>query len=300
MVVALAFATSGFSAVTVETSDAGAVVKFDGELFTEYLIKSGNKPVLWPIVAPGGKRVTRGFPIEPQPGETTDHVHQRGLWFTHGDVNGVILWSQEEGSGEIRHREFTKTEGGSSGTIATRNEYLSHDGNKICEDERVFRFFTDDDAHIIDAQITIRATEGELKFGDTEEGSFGVRLADSMRHDARPSGTIISSAGATGKKAWGQPAAWVDYYGPVDGETLGVAILDHPSNLGYPVRWHVRTYGLFAANPFTQHRFDPSLAPAATIVSKDKSMTLRYRVVVHRGDEKVGRIANRWNKFAKE
>ena len=35
-----------------------------------------------------------------------------------------------------------------------------------------------------------------------------------------------------------------------NGEKVGIAILDHPANPRHPVRWHVRGYGLFAANPF--------------------------------------------------
>ena len=47
-----------------------------------------------------------------------------------------------------------------------------------------------------------------------------------------------------------QEAEWVDYHGPVDGERVGIAIFADPrSKYGVP-RWHVRSYGLHAANPF--------------------------------------------------
>src|SRR4051812_29699465 len=91
--------------VRIEKTENGATVKIDGQLFTEYLIKSGNKPVLWPLIGPSGKKVARGFPIAPEPGETNDHVWHRGLWFTHGDVNGVMFWTDTAGTGQQVHRE---------------------------------------------------------------------------------------------------------------------------------------------------------------------------------------------------
>ena len=90
--------------------------------------------------------MTRSWPLETDvPGETDrDHVHQRSLWFTHGDVNGIDFWS--EGKGRIEHRELVKAEGGPEATIVTRNDWLSPDGSQlVCQDERRFTFGADAD-----------------------------------------------------------------------------------------------------------------------------------------------------------
>ncbi len=73
--------------------------------------------------------------------------------------------------------------------------------------------------------------------------------------DDKAGGKIVNSDGLVDDEAWGKQAAWVDYSGPVDGQTVGIAILNHPQSLRYPTYWHVRTYGLFAANPFGVHDF---------------------------------------------
>ena len=39
-------------------------------------------------------------------------------------------------------------------------------------------------------------------------------------------------------------------------KTVGVAIFDHPSVYDTPTWWHVRDYGLFAANPFGKRYFE--------------------------------------------
>ena len=93
--VATITASASFSAeVSVERSDKGAVVKIEGQLFTEYLIQSGNKPILWPIIGPTGKPMTRAYPMRNTGNEASDHPHQESLWFAHGNVNGVNFWSE--------------------------------------------------------------------------------------------------------------------------------------------------------------------------------------------------------------
>src|SRR4051794_9368867 len=77
--------------ITVERSDRGAVVKIDGQLFTEYRTLAGHEPALYPVIGPTGKPVTRTFPFGPA-GETKDHPHHQSFWMTHGMVNGVDFW----------------------------------------------------------------------------------------------------------------------------------------------------------------------------------------------------------------
>jgi hypothetical protein len=303
VVLSLLYAANGFAAeITVERSDKGAVVKIDGRLFTEYLVKSGTKPILWPIIGPTDKPMTRDYPMLNHAGETKDHPHHRSLWFTHGNVNGIDFWTDKgKKVGTIKHLEFTKIAGGKSGVIATRNDWLAPDGHRVCEDERTLRFGADDAARWIDFDITLKAVDGDVVFGDTKEGSFGVRVPESLNVTAKRGGKIVNSEGQADDKAWGQPAAWVDYHGPVDGKTVGIAIFNHPDSSRYPTYWHVRTYGLFAANPFGVHDFSGGKkGNGAMTLSKGKSVTFRYRVLLHKGDELEGGVAERYSSYAKE
>ena len=172
-------------------------MKIDGRLFTEYLVRSGTKPILWPIIGPTGKPMTRDFPMRDRPGETKDHPHQRSLWFSHGSVNGIDFWAEQGKVGTIKHLEFTKIAGGKPAVVATRNAWLAPDGRRVCEDQRVLRFDSDGDARWIDFDITLKASDGELVFGDTKEGTFGVRVAASLSVDARRGGKIVNSRGQT-------------------------------------------------------------------------------------------------------
>jgi hypothetical protein len=148
--------------------------------------------------------------------------------------------------------------------------------------------------------VIVTAVADEVKFGDTKEGSFGLRIAESMRVDRKLGGKIVTSEGLEDDKAWGQPAKWVDYYGPVQGEQLGIAILNHPSSFRYPTHWHVRTYGLFAANPWGLGDFSKGKENGEHTMKKGESFKLGYRVIFHKGNEKDGKIAEAFAEYAKE
>ena len=267
--------------VTVQRSEHGETVKIDGRPFTEYITQSGTKPILWPIIGPTGKPLTRDYPMEKDTKETKDHVHQRSLWFTHGNVNGIDFWGETPAgkTGTIVHRKFVKLESGAQAEIVTENDWLSPAGKKVCEDRRRLTFGTRGDARWIDFDITLRASEGPVTFGDTKEGTFGPSRGRVAAGRCQARRTDRQQPGQTNAAAWGKQADWVDYHGPVDGETVGIAIFNHPSSFRYPTGWHVRTYGLFAANPFAQRSFAGKEGGAASYtLPQGKEFVLRYRV----------------------
>jgi hypothetical protein len=302
LIIPLRAAETTAAEITAQKTEHGVTVEIDGHPFTEYLIRSGNKPILWPILGPTGKRMTRDYPMEKKIKETMDHVHHRSLWFTHGDVNGIDFWTESSSgkTGSVVHRKFTKIASGEEAHIDTEDDWMSPAGKKVCEDRRQLTFATRGDSRIIDFDITIRASEGPVVFGDTKEGTFGFRVPESIRVDSHQGGKIVNSAGQTDLAAWGKPADWVDYHGPVAGETVGIAIFDHPSSFRHPTGWHVRTYGLFAANPFAIEGFaGKAVKPAPYTLPKGEELALRYRVFLHRGDEKEGKVAEAYADYAK-
>lgn len=295
--------------ITAERNKDGVAVKIDGQPFVQYWIKAGSKPVVWPIIGPTGQPMTRAYPMGQGENEREDHVHQRSLWFTHGDVGGVDFWAERASSGknaprhplgEIRHREFVEVTSGPQAVIATRNDWLGPDG-KMLEEASRLTFSVDGSTRRIDFDTRLTADPGPVTFGDTKEGSFGVRVACTMKVDANLGGKIVNSDGLCDKEAWGKRASWVDYHGPVAGETVGIAILNHPASFRYPTYWHVRTYGLFAANVFGVGDFTGVKEPVGQyVLPKGKSIDLHYRVLFHKGDEKSAGVAGAFAAYAKE
>jgi hypothetical protein len=253
--------------------------------FTTYVGDGAAKPYYYPIIGPTGAAFTRSFPMKDVAGEDRDHPHQRSMWFTHGKVNGIDFWSELPGHGTIRETSAAiLANGGRLGVVRTTDDWLGPLGKKICDDERVVSFYALGASRVIDFDITLKASDGPVIFGDTKEGMFGIRVASSMDVKNKKGGKIINAEGKTDDDAWGKPSRWVDYTGPVEGETVGIGILNHPDSFRYPTTWHVRTYGLFAANPFGWHDFGQQRS-GEYVLPQGESIRFRYRVILHAGEK---------------
>jgi hypothetical protein len=278
-------------------------VEIGGNLFTEYCYEGVPRPFLYPILGPGGAPMTRNWPMKTVADEEHDHPHHKSLWFTHGDVNGIDFWSDGENKGKIKQVKLLKVGADHGlGTIHSSNHWVAPDGKLILTDQRTWTFARQGEETTIDFVITMFASQGEVKFGDTKEGSMALRLAETMRLKGKVGkGHIVNSEGVRDDLTWGKRAAWCDYYGPVNGKIVGVAIFDHPQNPRYPTWWHVRDYGLFAANPFGLHDFEKKPAGAGDlVVPSGQSITFRYRLYFHPGNESEGRVADHYQAFSAE
>jgi len=280
-------------------------VELNGKLFTEYLFKDVPRPYFYPLMGPGEAAMTRNWPMKDTPDEQHDHPHHRSLWFAHGEVNGQDFWSEQKNFGRIVHDGFTAIKSGDkSGVISSRDKWVAADGKVVCTDERTLRIYAPGaaDERVFDFEITLHASNGELTFGDTKEGTMAVRLAETMRLKGKVGhGHIINSAGVRDGETWGKRAEWCDYYGPVNGKTVGIAIFDDPKNPRHPTWWHVRDYGLFAANPFGRHDFErlPDKSAGNFVVPAGQSVTFRYRFYLHPGDDQQARVAERYQEYVK-
>jgi hypothetical protein len=284
--------------------------------------KALPKPFFWPLNLPGSTvPITRAWPMgEAEKGEKKDHVHQKSAWFCHGDVipegldlkhkiknvDGVDFWSEAKGHGRIVQ---VKANTGADGHhwLKTENEWQTADGEKILDETRTMHLLLVDGRPLIVIDIDLHASVCPITFGDTKEGSFGVRVRDLMNEE-RGGGKLTNADGKTGMKdVWGQKSNWCDYSGVVPvsntGETKtgGVAIFDHPDNK-HRACWHARNYGLMAANPFGRNRSGFPAVKGQTDLAKlarGEHLKLRYGLYTHWGDVKEGKVAETYDAFVK-
>lgn len=273
------------------------------------------KPYCWPVNGPGGVKLTRAWPMEEAgPGGTKDHVHQKSAWFCHGDVipegvalsakikgvEGVDFWSEAKGHGRIVCTAVGEPElGPHQSRITTKNDWLTAEGVKILGETRTITLYDLGQSRLFVFDIDLHASECPVTFGDTKEGSFGVRVNDVIREKGGK-GKLENAEGKTGMLAcWGRLSAWCDYSGPIDGKTVGLTIFDDPANL-YPACWHSRDYGLMAANPFGRAKSGfPAMKGRTDLVKleKGKHLVFRYGLLLHPGDAKEGKVAEQYKKF---
>ena len=149
----------------------------------------------------------------------------------------------------------------------------------------------------IDAKIVIHASHGPVTFGDTKEGSFALRLAPELN---APTGKMVDSKGRHDEaQIWGKRANWVDVDGVINGQSLGVVIMDSPNSFRHPTYWHARGYGLLAANPFGLSYFlHDKKQNGSYTVPAGESINFQYRVLIHDGNYKQAHVAEQYNRYA--
>jgi hypothetical protein len=289
-------------------------VDIQGKPFTALYITGTEttKPYFHPVRAASGTIVTRRYPMETVEGELRNEKHQRGLWFSHGDVNGLDFWDNEASYTTpnrgfiVLDRVIGLTSGEKTGSIEASFKWVDPKQKALIEETRKMVFYSDPALRIIDFNIALQAIE-KVTFNDTKEGTFGLRLAPGLEAPTRNApalpkrtGMMVNSNGQEGEpNCWGKRANWVDMDGEVDGEKLGVAIFDSPGNPGHPTYWHVRGYGLLAANIFGRRAFERNEAVnGSRTLEPGETLTFRYRVVVHPGDYQAANIAALYDKYA--
>ncbi len=295
----------GAGAVTFERGDHQIRVKVGGEHFTTlHYSERWDKPFLHPIRTASGLTVSRGYPVDPAEGEVQDHDWHRGIWYGHGDINGHDFW-RELGRGRtgtiVPVAEPILEEGEGRGAVEVLFGFRTAGGDTIGTVSQRYEFCRVGHAIRIDAVLRFAADrEQDLRFGDTEDGGFAMRLARPFRQEF--GAVLLNSEGERGTESiWGRAARWVDYSAVVDGTPAGVAILDHPSNLRHPTRWHARGYSLCSANPFGLRDFTGSAGEDGShVVPSGEALTLHYRLVVHEGATKPETIERWFDEFASE
>lgn len=279
-------AMASFAQVKITKQKDRIAVEIGGKPFGDFIYGSGTpKPYFAPLRSASGTIVTRKYPMEEVAGESRDHRHHRGLWIGYKDVNGFNFWENEFSyhnpkAGTLVVRKIDDARGGKKeGSIRATIAWVDPTGKTLLTENRTMTFHDDPKLRIIDVESVLKA-DAESTFGDDKDGTFAVRIADSMTE--KHGGTIVNSDGGHGmKECWGKKANWVDYTGDAGGEKVGIAMFDNPDSFRHPVRWHVRDYGLFAANPFGAHAYDSSAAVSSVVLKPGQSVKLHYRVVIH-------------------
>jgi hypothetical protein len=288
----------------------------DGKLFTSYQYPSNmEKPYLFPVYAPNGSVITRGFPLEPRKGERVDHPHHIGLWFNHGNVNGLDFWNnssaipaaRKDSYGHIVVKQIVKAKSGKNATLEVVSNWDDNKGNTLLVENTQYIFSADKTSRTIDHIATLTAANGTVTITDNKEGMFAIRVDRAFEMPSNESliftddkgnpttvkatdntgvtGMYISSSGLTGDKVWSSRNDWVLLSGTKDNVLTTMVVFDHPKNIGYPAHSHARGYGLFSTNNLGAKSYVPSEEQMVVTLQKGESITLRHRFYVTSGAE---------------
>lgn len=290
-----------------------------------------EKPVLYPIYAPDGQAITRGFPLQPRPGDPTDHPHHIGLWFNYENVNGLDFWNnsyaipagKKSQYGWIRTDSVSTRSGKTDeATLTYTARWTDQQNTTLLIEHTTYRFAAMEHERVIDRTTTLTA-QTDVHFPDAKDGMLGLRVTKELQIPSNAPGEFIddkgnktkvaagntpdingnylTSEGKTGDSAWGTRGNWCMLYGKKGSDTISIVIIDHPDNPGYPTYWHARGYGLFAANPLGQKIFSQGRESLNFHLDKGQSVTFRYRIVLVADHDRLptGRIRQLAGDFAR-
>src|SRR5450759_874090 len=302
-------------------------VYINGNLFTSYQYPENiEKTFLFPVNAPDGSVITRGFPIEPRKGERMDHPHHIGIWFNYGNVNGLDFWNnssaipadKKDSYGHIVLQKIIKTVSGSKGILEVVLNWEDNKGNTLLTENTQYVFSADKNSRTIDHISTLTAKNDLVTIGESKEGMFAIRVDRAFEMPSNESliftddrgnpttvkaidnagvtGMYTSSKGLKGDAVWGTRNYWVILSGVKDNVNITMGIFDNPKNPGYPAYAHARGYGLFSLNNFGQNSYDPKQETRSFTIEKGKSVTIYHRFYVQSGNELTPEDANKISK----
>lgn len=287
-------------------------ISIDGQPFTSYIWPTNlAKPVLYPLRSAKGTEVTRGFPLDPKPGERVDHPHHVGLWLNYGNVNGFDFWNNSEAikpdkapeMGNIRHRSIVTTKGGAQeGELVIEADWITGKQQPILKERTRFVFRGGSNFRSVDRITTLTALGEKVVFHDDKEGMLGMRMARALEMPSKQpevftdssgratkvakmdntgvNGMYLTSEGKEGDAVWSTRGRWCNLSGRIGDEPVTVSIFDHPSNPGFPTFWHARGYGLFAANPLGEKIFTNGKEAMNFSIAPGQSATFRYGILI--------------------
>src|SRR5262249_30902277 len=123
-------------------------------------------------------------------------------------------------------------------------------------------------------------------FEDTRDGIIGIRFAPPF--DESHGGKARNADGVQGSDAIESiHSPWVDWQADLDGEKVGVAMMESPKNLRAPTAWRTRPFGLLFANPFSQRFYDKSRQDGSLSLQVGDELHLRYRFLIHPADADI-------------
>lgn len=233
-------------AFELKKRDNDVDVFLNGRFFTTCVNSPEFKaPFMGPVLTKDGFNFTR-----PEL-RHREHPHQRSVFIGIGDINRYDFWNERAVPlGLIRVQDVKISPDKDKPVVSLKSLWQGRRGKRFLDEERSYTFSEVSDICVrVDIMLKLTANYGDIRFGSTKEaGPLGIRVADEIRVKDGTGKFTNSEGGINEEGCWGKTARWCNYSGTVDGKQIGIAAFDHPENERYPTAWHIRDYGLMAAN----------------------------------------------------
>src|SRR5450432_662648 len=243
----------GLRVKLIKATDTNRVDIYIGHsFFTSFLYPDSlEKPVLFPINDANQVQITRGFPLDPKPGEPTDHPHHVGLWLNYENINGIDFWNnsyaipveKKSNYGWIKTDSILEISGGHKGILKYHANWVTQNKQVLLEEATTYVFSGNTQERIID-RITDLTADTDIIFNDAKDGLLGLRLAHELqlpiledqkfsdnkgnitvvKKDTVANGNYLSSEKKQGDSVWSTRGRWCMIYGKMGNDSVSITI----------------------------------------------------------------------------
>jgi hypothetical protein len=277
----------------------------DGRLALSYqYAETLDLPHYWPLNSPSGKSMLVR--------QTEPYPHHRSFWFADTvrleggrevSTYNAYYSGQKESENtylppfrdHIRHLKFARLETKVDRAWIETEIVWEMDGNRplLAENRQMAFYILPNGQYFLDLTFTLTAAFGDVVFVSDDVHYAWPYLRLETRWSGEGGGAVTADTGAAGQEATNMKVAkWIDYSNTVEGETAGLAVFQRPD--GRDHRWLTREYGCFGPR-----RPDDRSGKSFTL-KKGGSITQRVGVLVHTGDVKSGRVAERYQQYIED
>jgi hypothetical protein len=241
----------------------------------------------WTETAPAQWELARGSKLVARyRGEAAQAFAALGPLFAPGDADSPVIdtvWSSASLTGTSHHATATALLAPPfSGPVLTglqrRAYWLGPNRERLVEEFVTWTWFKAfPEARLIDIALALRASVGPVQLAASRaSGLLTARLP--LELWTAPEFALQNSAGGQSiDEVQGRPADWL-----AAAAKSGVAIFNHPNDLGSPAIWHISEDGGISANPFGAFsRFAELLPEQDPRLAAGEVLSFRYRLCLH-------------------
>jgi hypothetical protein len=258
-------------------------------------------PHYWPLYSPSGKNMVVQQ-AEPYPHHRSFYVADtvrlkggREVSTYNALYSGQCIGKDAFGPpfrDHIRHVDFSRLEALDDQAVIETKLVWEMDGDYPVLDENRFLVVhvLGGGEYLIDMTFALTAAYGDVEFVSDDVHYAWPYIRMHPHFSGSNGGIITSDNGSPGEQATNMKfARWIDYSNTVEGITEGLAIFQWPD--GQDHLWLTREYGIFGPRRPEQQNGRPFT------LKKGDSITQRVGILVHKGNVKTGKVAERYQKY---
>ncbi|MEE2719167.1 MAG: family 16 glycoside hydrolase [Planctomycetota bacterium] len=239
-----------------------------------------------PLFGLDGEVLTDDFP--------SDHPHHRGVAMMWPRIrigtDAVDQWHLRGIRTINETLELSPADG--VAVLTATNSWVMADGAIVARESTVWRVHpADARGRAIDIRATITAGERPVTLqGAASPKGYGGHL---IRLAPRTNERITTDRGAVDADLDRRPFRWADYSAAFENAPgpSGVTLMPHPAGDDYPPAWQLRPYGVLGIAW-------PGIA--SRTISSGESLTLEYRMWIHRGHADTAAPEKAWSTWMDE